>query len=309
YGGPHAEVNCINSVAEVNRHLISSSTLYVSLEPCAHFGKTPPCADLIIEKNIPKVVVACHDSFAQVNGCGIQKLRNAGIEVVENIMEKAAINLNKRFFHFHRYQKPYVTLKWAQTADGFVAGENFQALPISNAYTNRWVHKMRASEMAIMIGTNTAIHDAPSLTTRHWVGRNPVRVVIDKQLQLNKEADLFNEAATTIILNEVKEARDGHLHYFKINKEEHLLPQLLQLLFQKNINSLIVEGGPALLQSFVEEGLWNEAYIITNEALFLRSGVKAASLPADKFISSWHMAGDKIVYYNNLPSPSETNIT
>ncbi|RYY69143.1 MAG: bifunctional diaminohydroxyphosphoribosylaminopyrimidine deaminase/5-amino-6-(5-phosphoribosylamino)uracil reductase RibD [Chitinophagaceae bacterium] len=309
YGGPHAEVNCINSVAEKNRHLISSATLYVSLEPCAHFGKTPPCADLIIKNKIPKVVVACRDLFAEVNGLGIQKMKDAGIDVVENIMEKAAIDLNKKFFYFHRYKKPYVILKWAQTADGFVARENFEALPISNPYTNRWVHKMRASEMAIMIGTNTALYDTPSLTTRHWIGKNPVRIVIDKKLQLNKEAALFSEAAATIILNELREAREGHLHYIRINKEERLLPQLLQLLFQKNIQSLIVEGGPALLQSFVDEGLWNEAFIITNEAFFLKSGVRAASLPADKFISSWHMAGDKIAYYNNLPSASETNIT
>ena len=299
YGQAHAEVNCINSVAEDNRHLIAQSTLYVSLEPCAHFGKTPPCADLIVQHKIPAVVIACRDAFAKVNGLGIQKLKEAGIEVVVGILEKEALELNKRFFCFHQNKRPYIILKWAQTADGFIAKENYEAVAISNAYSNRWVHKLRATEMAIMIGTNTALHDKPSLTTRNWPGKNPVRIFIDKQLKTATNAALYKDDAAVIVVNELAEKQDGHIHFFKIDKEKAMLPQLMALLFEKNISSVVVEGGSRLLQSFADADLWDEAYVITNNNLHLSAGIAAVQLPKEKYSNSFHISSDTVDHYIN----------
>lgn len=300
YGGPHAEVNCLNSVTGENRPLIAKSTLYVSLEPCAHFGKTPPCADLIIEKNIPKVVIGCRDPFARVNGLGIQKLKDAGIEVIEGVMEKEALELNKSFFCFHKKHRPYIILKWAQAANGFIAKKNYEAIPISNDTTNRWVHKMRAGTAAIMIGTNTALHDDPSLTTRNWTGNNPVRIVIDKKLKINKSAALFRDNASVIILNELEDKKEGHIIYVKIENEKKILQQLMQFLFEKNISSLMVEGGSILLKSFIDAGLWDEAYCITNEQLCLNEGIAAVQLPANKKTGHFRLLTDRIDHYKNI---------
>ena len=202
YGGPHAEVNCINSVTKDDLPLLAKSTLYVSMEPCSHFGKTPPCTDLIIEKKIPTVVIACRDGYHKVNGKGIEKLRAAGINVIVGILEREALELNKRFFTFHQHQRPYIILKWAQSKDGKVAPLNLPAgrqvphsggnleqskgkrLLISNEVTDRLVHKWRSEEAAILVGTNTALQDDPALTTRFWPGRDPVRLVIEMELKL-----------------------------------------------------------------------------------------------------------------------------
>lgn len=299
YGQAHAEVNCINSVEEHNKKLITQSTIYVSLEPCAHFGKTPPCADLIILHQIPRVVIGCRDSFAKVNGLGIQKLQDAGIEVTEGILEQQALELNKQFFCFHRNKRPFIILKWAQTADGFLAKENYEAIPVSNEYTNRWVHKMRAETAAIMVGTHTALYDDPSLTTRKWPGKNPLRIVIDRQLKLNSGAALFNNDAPVIVVNELEEKQAGHIHYFKVDSNSSMLTQLLQLLFVKNISSLLVEGGSKLLQSFVNENLWDEAYVISNPQLYISSGIAAIKLPVEKHIEQFTIAGDVVDHYNN----------
>ena len=299
YGEPHAEVNCLNSVTEENKPLIAASTLYVSLEPCAHFGKTPPCADLIIKNNIPRVVIGCRDLFAEVNGLGIQKLKDAGIAVTTGVLEPAALELNRSFFCFHKKHRPYIILKWAQTADGFIAKKNYEAVSISNDITNRWVHKMRATTAAIMVGTNTALHDDPALTTRNWTGHNPVRIVIDKKLQIDKTAALFHNNAPVIILNELEEKEEAHTSYVKINNEKELLPQLMQLLFEKNINSLMVEGGSILLQSFIDRGLWDEAYSITNEQLYINEGIAAVQLPADKKVGESYLLTDRIDHYKN----------
>ncbi len=299
YGQAHAEVNCINSVTESNRLMIARSTMYVSLEPCAHFGKTPPCADLIVQYKIPKVVIGCTDAFAKVNGLGIQKLKDAGIEVITGVLEKEALELNKRFFCFHKNKRPYIILKWAQTADGFIAKENFEAVAISNEYSNRWVHKMRADEMAIMIGANTALHDKPSLTARRWPGKNPVRIFIDKQLKLEASAALFNNDADVILVNETTEKQEGHIHFFKTVKEKAMLPQLMELLFKKNITSVLVEGGSHLLRSFIEAGLWDEAYVITNKSLYLSSGIGSVQLPAEKQHDSFCISTDTVDHYIN----------
>ncbi|HJW16280.1 MAG TPA: bifunctional diaminohydroxyphosphoribosylaminopyrimidine deaminase/5-amino-6-(5-phosphoribosylamino)uracil reductase RibD, partial [Flavisolibacter sp.] len=207
YGAAHAEVNCINSVIDGERHLISQSTLYVSLEPCAHFGKTPPCADLIVKLKIPKVVIGCRDPFVQVDGKGIEKLLAAGVEVTTGILEKECKELNKLFFTFHTLHRPYIILKWAQTSDGKIAYPTLRKkssspvsrLFITNAYTNRLVHKWRSEQMAILVGTNTAMHDDPSLNTRLWPGNSPVRLVIDKELALPPGLKLFDGSIPTIV--------------------------------------------------------------------------------------------------------------
>lgn len=300
YGEPHAEVNCLASVTEINRPFIPHSTLYVSLEPCAHFGKTPPCADLVIKNQISKVVIACRDSFEKVNGRGIERLQEAGIQVIEGVLEKEALELNKRFFCFHKNRRPYIYLKWAQTADGFIAGSNSQALKISNDLSNRWVHRLRSSEAAIMVGTNTALQDNPSLTTRLWHGLNPVRVVIDKLLKIPRSSALLDDSSQLIILNFVKEEIAGHIHYVKLQPDENILVKLMRVLFEKAINSLIVEGGTVLLKSFLDAGLWDEAVIITNSSLNIREGIRAPSLTTGVLMQKIHYGNDIIRVFKNI---------
>ncbi len=300
FGEAHAEVNCINSVKAEHEQFIKESTLYVSLEPCAHFGKTPPCADLIIKQQIPHVVIGCRDVFKEVNGRGIEKLKNAGIQVTEHVLEKKAQELNKRFFTFHEKKRPYIFLKWAHTADGFIAGENGGAVKISNELTNRWVHSQRSNEAAIMVGTHTALNDNPSLTTRLWPGKNPVRIVIDKQLQLPKDAALFSATAPVIVLNFLKEETSGHIHFFKVNEKQNMLLVLVKLLYERNIQSLIVEGGSILLKSFIDEQLWDEAAVICNTSLVIKKGIPAVSLPADKLWETFFLLSDQVQVYKNI---------
>ncbi|UEG51251.1 bifunctional diaminohydroxyphosphoribosylaminopyrimidine deaminase/5-amino-6-(5-phosphoribosylamino)uracil reductase RibD [Ferruginibacter lapsinanis] len=302
YGEAHAEVNCINSVADENKKLIGKSTLYVSLEPCAHFGKTPPCADLIVDKKIPNVVIACRDSFAQVDGKGIQKLMNAGINVKVGILEKEAITLNKRFFTFHAQHRPYIILKWAQSKDKKIALADFSSVAISNAQTNKLVHKWRSEEMAIMVGTNTALHDDPSLTTRHWSGKNPVRIVIDKALKLPKSLHLFDGTVKTIVFNTIKNEEAGLLSYIKISEKENIIPQILQALYQLKIQSVIVEGGAKLLQSFIDQNFWDEGRIITNTELTIGDGINAPVFLGDHLLSTQQISTDNVDIYLN-PNP------
>lgn len=299
FGEPHAEVNCIKSVAAQHQALIKESTLYVSLEPCSHFGKTAPCTNLIIDQQIPEVIIACRDPFEKVNGHGIALLKNAGIRVTEGVLKNEANKLNKRFFTFHQKKRPYVFLKWAQSRDGFIAGENFEAFKISNDFTNRFTHHMRSTEAAIMVGSTTARQDNPSLTTRYWPGKNPVRIVIDKQLQLPMDAALFAGNATSIILNNRKQEVAGPVHFIKLDEKENLLPALMSELYLKNINSMIVEGGSILLQSFIEEGLWDEAVVITNQTLTIQKGIAALILPADKLVEKFQLLSDEIKLYKN----------
>ncbi|HRN57787.1 MAG TPA: bifunctional diaminohydroxyphosphoribosylaminopyrimidine deaminase/5-amino-6-(5-phosphoribosylamino)uracil reductase RibD, partial [Agriterribacter sp.] len=202
YGMSHAEVNCIASVSNEDRHLIGESVLYVSLEPCAHYGKTPPCANLIIQHRIPEVVVGCRDPFPEVNGKGIEKLQAAGIRVTTGVLEKECRELNKRFFIFYTQRRPFVVLKWAQSSDGAIAAPGGLAVQISNPYTSRLVHRWRSEEPAIVVGTRTAMLDDPFLTTRLWPGKHPLRVVIDRALKLPGTLRLFDAAATTLIFNE-----------------------------------------------------------------------------------------------------------
>jgi diaminohydroxyphosphoribosylaminopyrimidine deaminase/5-amino-6-(5-phosphoribosylamino)uracil reductase len=300
FGKAHAEVNCINSVSDEDTKLIAQSTLYVSLEPCVHFGKTPPCTDLIIKMKIPKVVIGCRDNYEEVNGKGISKLQSAGVEVVTGLLEDDAKSLNKRFFTFHRLKRPYIILKWAQSSDGKIANADLSRVLISNELTNRLVHKWRSEEPAIMVGTNTAYYDDPSLTNRLWQGNNPVRVVLDKYLKLPATHQLLSGEQATIIFNYEKDNETGNKRYCKIDPNSQKLHQILEKLHEFNVQSVLVEGGGKLLQSFITEGIWDEARVITNQQLIIGDGVIAPVLNRHKLIDSMTCATDIINYYTHV---------
>jgi diaminohydroxyphosphoribosylaminopyrimidine deaminase/5-amino-6-(5-phosphoribosylamino)uracil reductase len=230
FGEAHAEVNCINSVKEEDKQFISQSTLYVSLEPCDHFGKTFPCTDLIIKNKIPKVVVGCLDPSAEVNGKGIKKMRSSGVDVQTGIFEKECKELNKRFFIFHTQHRPYIILKWAQTADGKISSANGHRLLISNSYTNRLVHKWRSEEMSILVGTNTALLDDPELTNRYWHGPSPIRLVVDMDLSLPKNLKLFNGQQQTIVFNKIKHEEGSSPSFYQVTEDVSLVPQIVNAL-------------------------------------------------------------------------------
>lgn len=297
YGKAHAEVNCINAVQEEDRPLISQSILYVSLEPCAHFGKTPPCADLIIEKKIPHVVIACRDPFKEVDGKGIERLKAAGIKVEVGILEKEATELNERFFTFHTLRRPYIILKWAQTADGKIAGNGTDRLLISNELTNRLVHKWRSEEASILVGTKTALADNPALTNRLWTGPSPIRIVIDRYLTLPASLQLFDDRVKTIIFNIIRYEEKGNCVFYQVKDGENILPQIMQALYDMKIQSVIVEGGPALQQSFINDGLWDELRIITNTTMRIGEGLPAPSLPNAQLIDQQFLLNDSIQTY------------
>jgi len=297
YGQAHAEVNCINSVAEENEQFIEKSTLYVSLEPCAHFGKTPPCADLIIKNNIPKVVIGCRDSYVAVNGKGIEKLTAAGVDVTVGVLEDEALALNKRFFTFHQQQRPYIILKWAQSNDEKIATTANERIFISNACSNLMVHQWRSEEAAIMVGTNTALKDNPALTTRLVTGNNPVRLVIDMDLKLPASLQLFDGVVKTFVFNAVKQQEDEMLSFYKVNKKEKIIPQVLSVLYQQKIQSVLIEGGAKLLQSFIDENLWDEARVITNVEMVIGKGIDAPVLANKKLMKKEISGTDKIEYF------------
>ena len=296
FGGPHAEVNAINSVK--NPELLSKSEIYVSLEPCAHFGKTPPCADLIISKHIPKVYVGTLDPFSKVDGKGIQKLKAAGIEVVTGILEKECQELNKRFFTSVNLKRPYVILKWAQSADGFI-DKDFKSTKISNSLTNILNHKWRSEEDAILVGRKTASVDNPSLTNRLWTGKNPVRVVLDKSLKLSKNLNLFDDSVTTIVFTEhdVTESCSKTV-YRKIDFSNNLAQNILTALNDMKIQSLIVEGGALTHQLFLESNLWDEIRIFQSDDI-LENGTKAV-LPKGNLVTKKNVENNKLLIYRNL---------
>ena len=273
YGGPHAEVNAVNSVE--NQDLLSESTVYVTLEPCAHWGKTPPCANLLVEKRIKKVVIAATDSNPLVGGKGIEILRKAGIEVEAGILEKEARWQNRRFFTQIEKQRPYVILKWAQTQDGFVARENFDSKWISNPQSRQLVHKWRAEEDSILVGKNTVAYDNPRLDVRDWVGKNPVRVVLDSNLALSNELNLFDQSIPTLIFNTVKSETKENLEQIRLSK---ITPEtVLKELHSRKIQSLIIEGGSQVLSQFIQFGLWDEARVFTSPMTF-EKGIAAPRL-------------------------------
>ena len=281
-GEAHAEVNAIHSV--INKDLLSKSTLYVNLEPCAHFGKTPPCADLIIQHKIPNVIIGCSDPFSKVAGKGIEKLRNAGINVTTGILEEEAIFLNRRFFTFHTKKRPYIILKWAQTIDKLIDRKreiSEKPSVISNQEAHRLSHLWRSQEDSIMIGTNTAIMDNPNLTTREVFGKNPIRVVLDQHCTLSEKLNLFNDQSQTIVFNNCKETVKDNIEFIKLDFRTKSLQPILNVLYQKNIQSIIVEGGAHLISSFLDQNLWDEVkvFVAPNH---LNNGVKAPQLPFGK---------------------------
>jgi diaminohydroxyphosphoribosylaminopyrimidine deaminase/5-amino-6-(5-phosphoribosylamino)uracil reductase len=297
YGGPHAEVNCLDSVPERKKNLVPQSTLYVSLEPCAHFGKTPPCADLIIRNRIPKVVTGCRDPFVEVNGKGIEKLQNAGIEVINGVLEKECKELNRRFFTFHTLHRPYIILKWAQTANGFIGNYGNARLHITNDITNRLVHKWRSEEAAIMVGTNTAMMDDPKLNNRLWTGHDPVRVIIDKNLQLPPSLQLFDGSVRTVVFNLLQHKEDGNPQYYQVTDDVSLVHQVINGLYYLNLNSVIVEGGARLIQSFIDEHAWDEARVLTNRSLEIEEGVRSPQLSGHQLLREESIKADVISYY------------
>lgn len=294
YGSHHAEVNAINSVKD--KSLLSKSTLYVNLEPCAHFGKTPPCSDLLIKNKIPEVVIGCVDTFSEVSGKGIERMRSIGIDVKVGVLENESRELNKRFFTFHEKKRPYIILKWAESKDGFIAPKN-QTKPfwMTSSESKKLVHKWRAEEDAILVGRITAEKDNPSLTVREIEGSNPIRILIDKDLKLSADFNLFNNDAKTIIFNQIKSEKNNSNNYIKINFND-LTKNILQELHKQNIQSIIIEGGRNTLQSFIDKKLWDEARIFTTNKT-LTEGVKPPAIEG-KIISEDETGGDrfKILY-------------
>ena len=279
YGKAHAEVNAIASVADEEQ--LKRSTIYVSLEPCSHYGKTPPCAELIIKKQIPKVVVASLDPFPAVSGNGVKMLRDAGIDVTVGLLEKEAIWLNKEFITAQTKQRPYIYLKWAESSDGFIdITRNNPSTPptvLSDARNARRVHKLRSEVAAIMVGSNTAYLDNPSLTVRHWHGKNPIRIVLDREGKLPNNLNLFDNSVKTIVFTEQDKEDSTNIEYVKIEFNDELLPNILTELNRRKVSSLLVEGGAKLLDSFINADLWDEA-IIETSSVKLYKGIKSPTL-------------------------------
>jgi diaminohydroxyphosphoribosylaminopyrimidine deaminase/5-amino-6-(5-phosphoribosylamino)uracil reductase len=287
YGKDHAEVNAINSVKD--KDLIRKSTLYVTLEPCSHYGKTPPCSDLIIEHNIPEVVIGCIDDNPEVAGKGIKRLQSAGCKVTVGILEEECRRHHKRFFTFHNKERPYIILKWAQTKDGYIAPiSKSEQSPvwITNSYSRQLVHKWRTEEQAILVGFKTVIEDNPSLTARDWEGLNPIRIVIDRDLSLSSSYKVFDDNAETIVIS-----NDN------LDIEKPLAWQISKFLYQRDINSVIIEGGTKTLQMFIDENLWDEARIFTGNIEF-QNGIKAPRLQG-KSVSNCQILSDTLNYVIN----------
>lgn len=297
-GEAHAEVNAINSVKDES--LLRRSTLYVSLEPCAHYGKTPPCAKLIVSKGIPKVVIGCQDPFSKVAGKGIEILKQAGCEVVVGVLEKACQDLNKAFFTVQLKHRPFITLKWAQSADGFMDVERNDGEPVklSSPLTQLIAHKRRAEHQAIIVGTQTARLDNPSLNVRDWCGPQPLRIVIDKDLTLPRHLHLFDGSQPTLVVTEKNETIAGAMT-LQVDFNQSILPQLMEELQRRNIQSLLVEGGSKLLQSFIDEGLWDEAYV-EHCPQVLGHGILSPSLinPKKSFKKNLIMGRNYHIFYN-----------
>lgn len=287
YGGNHAEVNAILSVKD--KSLLKQATLYVTLEPCSHYGKTPPCSDFIIANQIPYVVIGCIDDNKKVAGKGVEKLMNAGCHVMVGVLEDSCKYHHKRFFTFHNKKRPFIILKWAETQDGFIAPakkEKTEPVWITNEFSRQLVHKWRTEEQAILVGTNTVLQDNPSLTVRNWTGENPFRIVIDKDNTLEKTFSVFNEKANTLSISKNE-----------IDFSNKIASQICDLLFKNNISSVIIEGGNKTLQAFINENLWDEARVFTGNTSF-RKGVKAPTF-SGKLLSEKTIKDDLLKIYLN----------
>jgi diaminohydroxyphosphoribosylaminopyrimidine deaminase / 5-amino-6-(5-phosphoribosylamino)uracil reductase len=273
YGDWHAEVNAVNSVLDKSK--FSESTVYVTLEPCSHFGKTPPCADLLVKHQVKKVVICNFDPFPLVAGKGIKKLQGAGIEVVTGVLEQEGRKLNARFFTVVEKKRPYIIMKWAETADGFIAGENFKQVKISNGLSHKLSHKWRSEEDAIMVGTNTALHDNPKLNVREWTGKNPTRIVLDSNERLPKNLHLFDDSQKTLAISSIDEIVTA----------------------SQGVQSVIVEGGTKLLQSFLDENLFDEIRVFRSRTQ-LKKGILAPVLPKNiNLVEVKQLMDDELSFY------------
>ncbi len=286
YGGPHAEVNALKQVE--NPDLLKKATVYVTLEPCSHFGKTPPCSDLLIKSGVKNVVIGTRDSNPLVSGKGIDKLKKAGIEVIENVLENECRKINRRFFTFHEKSRPYVILKWAQTSDGYLdkhrSSDEIGINWITEPETKSLVHKWRSEEQAILVGRNTIMNDNPSLTVRDFSGKNPIRIVIDSQLALSNMKNVFSDDAETLVFNRIKNEKIGNIEWIKIQETNTDL--ILKELYKRGIQSVLVEGGSRTLQYFIIDNVWDEARVIVGNSQF-GGGVKAPvlnKLPNDTYL-------------------------
>jgi len=296
YGEAHAEVNAFASVKDKSQ--LNGATVYVNLEPCAHHGKTPPCSDLLVSSGVAEVVIGCRDSNKLVSGKGIEKLVRAGIKVQEGILERESRLLNKRFFNFHEKGRPYVILKWAQTKDGYLdrirSNEEKGINWISCEETKALVHKWRSQEHGILVGKHTAMNDNPTLTVREVTGKNPIRILIDSQLQVKENINLYSDDAPTIIFNRLKDEKKDNIEWVKI--KETSTKTILEELHKRNITSIMVEGGSRTLQYFIIDNVWDEAYVIVGDVLF-HEGVKAPLL--NRVPSRSHPFGTDTIYYFN----------
>ena len=294
FGEPHAEVNAINSLKDKSQ--LEGATVYVSLEPCSHFGKTPPCADLLITSKVKTVVVACRDTNPAVAGKGIDRLRKAGIEVIEGVLETESRALNKRFFTFHEKQRPFVILKWAQTLDGYLdkkrSNSDLGVNWISQPETKALVHKWRGEEQSILVGKNTIINDNPSLTVRSYKGKNPVRIVIDSQLQIGGDVNIYSAESPTIVFNRIRNEKKENVEWVKIN--ETSTKNILDELYNRGIISVFVEGGSRTLQYFIIDNVWDEALVIVGNKRF-EEGLKAPII--NRVPIAAHPFGEDMIYY------------
>jgi diaminohydroxyphosphoribosylaminopyrimidine deaminase/5-amino-6-(5-phosphoribosylamino)uracil reductase len=299
-GEAHAEVLAIESVR--NKELLSASTLYVSLEPCSHFGKTPPCADLILKYKIPNVVIGTIDPNSKVSGKGIQKLKDLGVNVTYGILVNECNELNKRFFTFHSKTRPFIILKWAESSDGFISPINKKEQKpvwLSNEYSRQLVHKWRSEEQAILVGTQTIIDDNPSLTVRDWVGKNPIRVLIDRDNAIDTSSNVFdNQAKTIVFSNKEVSSNSDTIQYIKIDFDKYSTQAIVAKLFENNIQSIIIEGGRKTIQSFIDANLWDEARVFIGE-INLNEGTKAPKLNRANYYKSLIKKDTLLIYRND----------
>ena len=299
-GLAHAEVNAVNSVIDQSR--LKDSTIYVSLEPCSHFGKTPPCSDLIIARGIKRVVIGTMDPFAEVAGRGIKKLMEAGCEVKVGVLEKECIDLNKRFFTFHQKKRPYIILKWAQSEDRFLAPENKdkrRPVWITNSYSAQLNHRWRSEEMAILVGSKTVIEDDPKLNVRNWTGSDPLRVIIDPNLDAPENSSIFDGSQQTLIICETNhsEKNSENVTFRQIDFSAKVPQQICEILYENGFQSVIIEGGAFTLNSFLNEGLWDEARVFTG-AIQLKNGIKAP-ISQGKLAKQMMLENDELKIYRN----------
>jgi len=304
FGEAHAEVKAVNAVIQKYgdnaTQLLANATAYVSLEPCAHFGKTPPCADLLIRHQVKKVVIGNRDPFDSVNGKGIEKLKNAGIEVISGVLEQQCRQLNRRFFTRITKQRPYIILKWATTADGYFAPKNSVQQWISGPLAKKLVHKWRTEEDAILVGKQTALADNPQLSAREWQGKNPMRILVDRQLQVPQSHHIYNDLAKTVIFNEVKTEVQGNVHFIQMEDMQYYLPQKIAFqLYLMDVASVIIEGGANVLNQFISAGLWDEARIFTSATVWNEG--TPSPLINGQVTDLLRLGEDKLtIYQNNL---------